>query len=94
MSNVPTPELDKRREIINSGKAEVVQEFLDWLLGERKYTFCVPKEDSLHGFYLSAESYTGPEQLMHDFFGLDRSKIEQEQRALLEELREANREDH
>jgi hypothetical protein len=78
----PTPELDKQREIINSGKAEVVQEFIDWLAEDRHYTLCEPKPDSLHGYYLPV-LYGGPEQLMADFFGIDRDKIETERRALL-----------
>lgn len=86
-AKVATPELDKQAEIINSGKAEVVQEFLDWLLEERQYTFCEPKEDSLHGYYLPATSYAGPERLMADFFGIDLKKIDEERRALLEAIR-------
>lgn len=84
--DIPTPELDRQSEIIKSGKAETVQEFFDWLIEERGYTLCVPKEDSLHGYYLPAPSYGGPEQLMADFFGIDRNKIETERRALLDAL--------
>lgn len=83
-----TPELDKQSEIVKSGKAELIQEFYDWLTGHCGYTLCVPKENSLHGYYLPA-SYGGPEQLMADFFGIDRDKIERERRAILAALREA-----
>lgn len=81
-----TPELDKQIEIVRSGKAQTVQDFYDWLVEERGYTLCEPKPDSLHGYYLPA-MYGGPEQLMADFFGIDRDKIETERRALIEDLR-------
>lgn len=32
--HVPTPELEKRKAIIDSGKAAVVQDFFDWLKAE------------------------------------------------------------
>ena len=83
----PTPELDKQSEIIRSGKAAVVQDFLDWLHNECGYQLCEPVPNSLHGYYGLA-SYGGPEQLMADFFGIDRDKIEAERRALLDMLRE------
>lgn len=90
MSTPETPELDKQAKIIDSGDAAVVQDFLDWLIEERGYTLCVPKEDSLHGYYLPAPSYGGPEQLMADFFGIDRDAVERERRALLDYLRTLN----
>jgi len=83
-----TPELDRQSEIINSGKAGTVQEFLDWLHNERGYQLCEPVPNSLHGYYGLA-SYGGPEQLMADFFGIDRDKIEAERRALLDHIRSA-----
>jgi hypothetical protein len=83
----PTPELDKQSAIIKSGKAAVVQDFYDWLHNERGYQLCEPVPNSLHGYYGLA-SYGGPEQLMADFFGIDRDKIETERRALLDMLRE------
>jgi hypothetical protein len=33
----PTPELDKQSEIIKSGRAATVQEFIDWMLDEKRY---------------------------------------------------------
>lgn len=87
-ATIETPELDRQREIIDSGKAAVVQEFIDWLSNDRQYMLCTPKEDSLHGYYLPV-SYGGPEQLMADFFGIDRDKIEAERRAILSALQEA-----
>ena len=82
-----TPELDKQLSIINSGKAEVVQEFIDWLSDVRGFTLCEPIPGSLHGYFGPA-SYGGPEQLMADFFGIDRNKIEQERRQILERIRQ------
>ena len=88
MSRIPaSPELDRQSEIIRSGKAQVVQDLLDWLTEERHYTLCEPKPDSLHGYYLPA-TYGGPQQLMADFFGIDLTKVEAERRALLDALRE------
>ena len=83
---VDTTELDKQKEIIASGKAGVVQDFLDWLSSERHYMLCEPKPDSLHGYYLPA-MYGGPEQLMADFFGIDQDRVEEERRALLDAIR-------
>lgn len=86
---IDTPELDKQSEVIRSGKAEIVQEFLDWLWDERKYVLCHPKPDSIHGYYLPV-SHGGGEQLIADFFGIDRDKIESERRAILAEIRKDN----
>lgn len=85
---VDTPELDRQSEIIRSGEAAVIQEFIDWLASERHYTLCEPIPNSLHGYYGPA-SYGGPEQLMADFFGIDRDKIETERRAILDALQTA-----
>lgn len=82
---VETPELDRQAEIIESGKADLLAEFYDWLI-EQGYTLCEPVPNSLHGYYAPA-SYGGPEQLLADFFGIDRDKIEAERRALLDALR-------
>jgi hypothetical protein len=137
-----TPELDRQSEIIHSGKAEVIQEFIDWIHDERHYHLAeyiyestepcpgqrrdpfdpsncedgkVKKSISLwegskrigriEGGQTCAEcGGTGevtvtfrdpkllpvlsqPEQLMADFFGIDRNKIETERRALLDYMR-------
>ena len=84
-----TPELDKQNAIIRSGKAATVQDFIDWLYEERHLTLCEPKPDSLHGYYVPA-STGGPEQLMADFFGIDRDRIETERRAVLDAYRSQN----
>lgn len=77
----PTPELDKQLAIIESGKAATVQDFYDWIR-EKGWAICEPNPDSLRNYY--TQIYTQPEQLMADFFGIDRDKIEAERRALLE----------
>lgn len=41
-----TPELDRQVEIVKSGKAEVVQDFIDWLLDEQRITLAVFEERS------------------------------------------------
>ena len=95
--NMPTtPELTKQSEIINSGKAELIQEFYDWLHQEKGWVLArwVPTEERHSGDGIYGEQpvpvYIQPEQLMADFFGIDRDKIEVERRALLEAVREAN----
>lgn len=84
--SVPTPELDKRGEIISSGKAEMVQEFIDWLLDEKGLELARWEQgdfsDSLRPYHFGTR-----EQLMADFFGIDLKKIDEEQRALLEAIR-------
>lgn len=77
-----TPELDRQGEIIRSGRAETVQEFYDWL-HEQGYRLCKPDEDDAY-----LPTLAQPEQLMADFFGIDRNKIEVERRDLLKKLRQ------
>lgn len=81
-----TPELDKQRWIINSGAPAVIQEFYDWLIGQG-YILARYVEDE----ELLTDAYIRPEQLMADYFGIDRNKIEAERRAILDELREGQR---
>jgi hypothetical protein len=95
--NMPsTPELEKQSEIVRSGKAELIQEFYDWLHQEKGWVLArwVPTEERHSGDGIYGEQpvpvYVQPEQLMADFFGIDRDKIETERRALLEAVREAN----
>lgn len=76
-----TPELDRQSAIIASGQAETAQAFYDWLQ-EKGYRLCRLDEDDQYW-----PAWEVPEQLLADFFGIDRNKIEVERRALLEELR-------
>lgn len=90
---VPTPELDKQLEIVRSGKAGTVQEFIDWLLDEKHYVLAryVPEDERTDDDGIYGEQpvavFIQPEQLMANFFGIDLNKIDQERRALLEALR-------
>lgn len=84
----PTPELDKRREIINSGAPDVLSEFVQWLDAR-----------GIHlASYVTFEGHeqpqlvpirTGYDELFTDFFEIDRDKIEAESRAVLAAYREA-----
>jgi hypothetical protein len=88
MSEVPkveTPELDRRSEIIRSGRAAAVQEFYDWLMADRQLCEWVDEEEQ----YLPVRLGSG-EQVLADFFGIDLNKIETEQRALLDAIRSAS----
>ena len=88
--DVETPELDKQSEIIHSGKAATVQDFIDWLLDEKQYVIAEwsdPDPDGIRDQELFPV-YTQREQLMADFFGIDRDKIESERRAILAALQE------
>jgi hypothetical protein len=92
--NVPTPELDRQRDIIHSGKAQTVQNFIDWLRDEKKYVLAEWSEASKQP--MSGEDqelfpvFIQPEDLMAEFFGIDRNKIEQERRALLAAIQKDN----
>jgi hypothetical protein len=89
---IETPELDKQTEIIHSGQAGTVQDFIDWL-GEQKYVLAryVPEDERTDDDGIYGEQpvavFIQPEQLMADFFGIDRNKIEQERRAILDAIR-------
>jgi hypothetical protein len=81
-----TPELDKQTEIIRSGKAATIQEFLDWLLDEcgmtlarwDEETWTEPRLTPWHG---------GRERLMAEHFGVDLNAVERERQAVLEWVR-------
>ena len=84
-----TPELDKQAEIINSGKAELLQDFYDWLTYDQGLRICRldEGETSIWGDARYMPDYRQPEQLLADFFGINRDTIEAERRALLDRLR-------
>jgi len=88
---VPTPELDRQRDIIHSGKAGTIQEFIDWLRDEKKYVLAEWSEASKQPMSGQDQElfpvFVQPEQLMADFFKIDLNKIEAERRAILEALR-------
>ncbi len=77
-----TLELDRQLEIVKSGKAGLVQEFLDWLTDQEIGLW--RRRDEMGR---AIEYHPNPEQLMADFFGIDRNLIEQERRAVLRWVR-------
>jgi hypothetical protein len=84
---VPTPELDRQRDIIHSGKAETVQEFIEWLLDKQGLVLGKYGTDEFERKDVLSPTWYAREDLMADFFGIDRNKIEAERRAILEALR-------
>ena len=81
-----TPELDFQHLIIESGQSDLLAKFYDWLI-EKDYYICYRDEGDKYddgGYYPISSS---PEKLFADFFGIDLNKIEEERRAILEELR-------
>lgn len=93
MSELPveTPELNRQKEIIDSGQAKAVQEFLDWLRQEKGYVLA--RYEKVDGYREEQlfDVYPDPERLMADHFGIDLNKIESERRALLDALRSDHR---
>jgi hypothetical protein len=85
-----TPELDKQHTIIESGEADTLGRFYDWL-HERGYhiaqymTFEEPEFDGEYQQLVPIRE--APEQLFAKFFGIDLNKIEAERRAILDEIR-------
>lgn len=86
VNSVDTTELDRQLEIINSGEAGTVQDFYDWLI-ENGYHIAVYQKIDGYRDEMFVPAAIQPEQLMADFFGIDRGKIEAERRALLDALR-------
>lgn len=88
IDKLKTPELDKQSEIIKSGKAGVIQEFIDWLREDKKYVLAEWQDWEGYDDQQFVPIYVDPEQLMADFFKIDRDKIETERRAILDALQE------
>lgn len=93
-----TPALDKQRAVIEDGRAETVQAFIDWL-GSHNYAIVERcRREHEVGRYCSSCSgtdFSGPvfdfNRLMADHFGIDLTAVEQERRALLASLAEVSR---
>jgi hypothetical protein len=92
---VEMPECEKLKAV--QEKSQAIGEFLEWLTTEKGYfiqesrTRIIPAEDSLSGKAYSVQNI-GPireswERLLAEFFEIDLDKVEQEKRALLEEIR-------
>jgi len=93
----PTPELDKLSKVRE--KSQAVGEFLDWLAEEKRIVFSVHHEHDeecrnsngsricgLNNYELVPTHFTH-ERILAEFFGIDLNKVEQERRALLDEIR-------
>jgi len=80
-----TPECDKKLEIIHSGQAQLIQDFIEWLLDEQGVQL-YSREEYEDG--TPVPWYRSREQIMAGFFGIDLDKIEKERRALLAHIRQ------
>lgn len=76
-----TPECDKLSAITE--RSQVIGEFLDWLQHERSVELC--ERDCLSDKLMMCSSSI--EQLLAEYFEIDLEKVEQEKRAILDELR-------
>jgi hypothetical protein len=84
-----TPELDKQGEIIRSGRAAAVQDFLDWLLDEKRVVLARYLDHPEPGVFSEqpVPIPNSPERLMAEHFGVDLNAVERERRAVLEWVR-------
>lgn len=86
--HVDTPECDKLLEIVSSGRAQQVQDFLDWLLDEEKVQLYGEELfEDYDGNWQPAPYRKSREQIMAAFFGIDQDAVERERRAILAHLR-------
>lgn len=81
------PELNKQSRILESGKPQIIEEFIDWLLAQHLFLASWQVDEMRYNKAIIVEDARSPEQLMDDFFGIDRDKIEQERMALLAAIR-------
>lgn len=81
-----TPELDKQRRARDEGHSQEIGEFLEWL----------PTQGIHLAEYVQVEGYEQPQlwtmsgtitQLLARYFDVDLEKVDEEARALLEEIR-------
>jgi hypothetical protein len=82
------PEHDKLGVIRDQSQA--IYDFLEWCAEEKGAALAV---DADHGY--EGEKYwlpTSRRDLLAEFFEIDQAKLEQEKRAMLDELRRMNRE--
>ncbi len=84
-----TPELDKQHAIIESGEADTITRFYDWLVNNG-YVIAVYVNSGYYDDPRLFPAYKRPEELFADFFGIDLDKIEIERNAILERLHNYN----
>jgi len=84
----PAPECERQSELVRSGRAGLIQEFLDWLLDtEQVQLYTHDQWEDAEGPWEPMPYYKSREQIMAAFFGIDLKKVEAERRALLSHLR-------
>ncbi len=77
-------EHDKLKKV--QPQSQAIGQFLEWLLDAKQYVICALDEKG-YSWYPVRDSI---EDLLYAYFEIDPKKIEQEKRAMLEEIREAN----
>lgn len=85
-----TPELDRQLAVLKDKRSpsNVLTEFYDWLCSQGYHIAQYAEREGYRDQMLEPVGKS-PEQLLADFFGIDRDKIEAERRAILEHLRES-----
>jgi hypothetical protein len=88
----PTPELDKMKAV--QDKSQAIGEFLEHL-GEKGLVICcyASRQDEEKTGYEEGDLiplHNSIEKNLADYFGIDLNKVEQERRALLDELRQSS----
>ena len=80
------PECEKMRKV--KDQSQVIGEFLDWLHGEKNILFAEQRGEPPFDRILPVLFNT--EELLAEFFNIDLKKVEQEKRAMLDEIRKKN----
>lgn len=79
------PECEKLKKV--SIEHSNIMEFLDWLDEEKSIRLCECDQSSTSSFSAYAPITTSKEKLLAEYFNLDLKKIEEERRAMIEEIR-------
>jgi len=100
MAEVKCPECEKMLAVLDNSNA--IGNFLEWLLGERKLTICreITRKEVEEAIDAGMEDeidyeegdliidHTGIEALLAEYFNIDLKKVEEEQQAILQHVRE------
>lgn len=86
MPTIATPELDHQKRITDSGEADTVENFYNWLRDQGLHLCRLEDVGRMEPRYMP-DNRT-PERLIADFFGLNLNKIEAERRAVLQAIGE------
>ncbi len=76
-----TPELNRMQAI--QPKSEIIGEFLDWLFYEKNLNIC-----EMYEGLTFQPLYKSPNNWLAEYFGIDLDKVDQEQKAILQNLRQ------